>query len=168
VGALSCCPGSRCSATNGSARSGRAFAAGRELLTPPPDKPGPLSLSDPDHVRELLTSAGFADVRLRGLNEPMYFGRDVDDACQFISGQFAWMMDALDADTRARALDGYGPTWPITRPIEACCTTRRPGSSRRGAATLAWRLRATSKSQCDSHRNASASRRTRPPTPTRK
>lgn len=80
-----------------------ALAAGRELPSPPLD---PASLSDPDQVRGLLTSAGFVDVRLQGLSEPMYFGRDVDDACQFISGQFAWMMDDLDADTRTRALDG--------------------------------------------------------------
>jgi SAM-dependent methyltransferase len=82
-----------------------AFAAGRQLPTPPPDAPGPSSLSDPDQVRGLLTSAGFVDVRLQGLSEPMYFGRDVDDACQFISGQFAWMVRDLDADTRGHALD---------------------------------------------------------------
>jgi ubiquinone/menaquinone biosynthesis C-methylase UbiE len=80
-----------------------ALAAGRELPVPSPAMPG--SLKDPAQVRQLLMSAGFADVRLRGLSEPMYFGRDVDDACQFISGQFAWMMEALDADTKARALD---------------------------------------------------------------
>jgi ubiquinone/menaquinone biosynthesis C-methylase UbiE len=77
-----------------------ALAAGRELPRPS----GP-ALSDPDQVRELLTSTGFADVRLRGLSEPMYFGGDVDDACQFISGQFAWMLDDLDSDTKRRALD---------------------------------------------------------------
>lgn len=82
-----------------------AFAAGRELTMPPPDAPGPFSLSDPDQVRELLMSAGLVDVRLQGLREPMYFGRDVDDACQFIAGQFAWMMDGLDAATRGHALD---------------------------------------------------------------
>ncbi|MGH3932459.1 MAG: class I SAM-dependent methyltransferase [Pseudonocardiaceae bacterium] len=81
------------------------FAAGRELPTPPPDAPNPFSLSDPDQVRGLLTSAGFGEVRLRGLSAPMYFGRDVDDARQFISGQFAWMIKGLDADTQARALD---------------------------------------------------------------
>jgi SAM-dependent methyltransferase len=82
-----------------------AFAAGRKLPTPPPDAPGPFSLSDPDRVRGLLTSAGFVDVRLHGLSEPRYFGRDVDDACQFIVGQLAWMMDDLDADARAGAID---------------------------------------------------------------
>jgi SAM-dependent methyltransferase len=81
-----------------------AFAAGRALPTPP-KTPNPASLSDPDLVRDLLTSAGFTDVRLQALFEPMYFGRDVDDACQFISGQFGWMLNGLDDDTRARALD---------------------------------------------------------------
>ena len=40
-----------------------ALAAGRELPAPPPDAPGPFSLSDPDRVRGLLTSAGYVDVR---------------------------------------------------------------------------------------------------------
>jgi SAM-dependent methyltransferase len=81
-----------------------ALAAGRELF-PPPGAPGPFFLSDPDRVRRLLTSAGFVDVRLQGLSEPMYFGPDPDDACQFISGQLAWMVRDLDADTRGHALE---------------------------------------------------------------
>jgi len=81
------------------------LAAGRELPVPPPDAPGPFSLSDPDRVRGLLTSAGFAGVELRGLNEPMCVGSDPDDAHQFISGQLAGLLNGLDADTRARALD---------------------------------------------------------------
>jgi hypothetical protein len=36
--------------------------------------PGPFPLNDPDRVRPLLRSAGFEDVQLRGLSEPMYFG----------------------------------------------------------------------------------------------
>lgn len=88
-----------------------AFTAVRELPTPPQDAPGPFSLmSDPGKVRGLLTSAGFADVRLRGLTEPMYFGRDADDACQFISGQFASALDGLDAEATARALDNLRTT----------------------------------------------------------
>lgn len=81
-----------------------ALAAGR-VLPRPPESSGPFSFSNPGRVRDLLTSSGFADVQLRSLNEQMYFGRNVDDACQFISGQFASMLDDLDADTKARALD---------------------------------------------------------------
>lgn len=81
-----------------------ALAAGRELF-PPPGTPGPFSLSDPDRVRRLLTSAGFVDVRLHGLSEPMYFGPDPDDAYQFVSGQTAWMVHDLDDATRGHALD---------------------------------------------------------------
>jgi SAM-dependent methyltransferase len=80
------------------------LAAGREL-SPPLGTPGPFSLSDPERVRRLLTSAGFTDVRLRGLSEPMYFGPDPDDACRFVSTQFAGLLDELDANARARALD---------------------------------------------------------------
>ncbi|MBC6446147.1 class I SAM-dependent methyltransferase [Actinokineospora xionganensis] len=72
---------------------------------PAPKSPPPFSLSDPDHVRTLLTAAGFADVGLQGLEEPMYFGRDVDDACEFLSAQFSWALRPLDADTRTRVLD---------------------------------------------------------------
>jgi SAM-dependent methyltransferase len=82
-----------------------ALAAGRELPAPPPNAPGAFSLSDPDQVRGLLTSAGYVDVRLHGLSERMYFGRDVDDAFEFVSRQHAGMVNDLDADTRARAFD---------------------------------------------------------------
>ncbi|MGW1676435.1 class I SAM-dependent methyltransferase [Saccharopolyspora sp. NPDC002376] len=80
------------------------LAAGRELPKPPSRGPSPLSLSDPGVVRELLSDAGFADVQLRGLAEPMYFGRDVDDACDFITEQHAWLLADLDASERARAV----------------------------------------------------------------
>jgi len=82
-----------------------ALAAGRELPTPPP-----WPLSDPDRTRPLLESAGFVDVRMQGLSEPMYFGRDPDDACRFISGQLAWLLRDLDADTRSSALDNLRAT----------------------------------------------------------
>lgn len=82
-----------------------ALSAGRELPLPPADRPSPFSLSDPERVRTLLTAAGFVDVRVRGLTEPMYYGPDPDDAFRFISGNFAWMVRDLDADTRRRALD---------------------------------------------------------------
>lgn len=82
-----------------------ALAAGRDLPLPGAGAPGPFSMSDPDRVRDVLTSAGFVDVRPSGLAEPMYFGPDADDACRFIAGQFAGLVRPLDPATRARALD---------------------------------------------------------------
>ncbi|SDI09843.1 Methyltransferase domain-containing protein [Actinokineospora alba] len=81
----------------------RAIFAGPDQ--PAPKSPPPFSLSDPDHVHPLLTTAGFTDVQLHGLEEPMYFGRDVDDACDFLSGQFSSALRTLDADAQTHVLD---------------------------------------------------------------
>jgi SAM-dependent methyltransferase len=81
------------------------FAAGRELPVPPSRGASPFSLSEPERVRELLTSAGFGDVRFGDLAEPMYFGRDVDDAVRFITAQHGGLLTALDDEARARALE---------------------------------------------------------------
>ncbi|RKT83495.1 Ubiquinone/menaquinone biosynthesis C-methylase UbiE [Saccharopolyspora antimicrobica] len=80
------------------------LAAGRDLPLPPSTGPSPLSLSEPDVVRELLSTTGFDDVRLHDLAEPMYFGRDVDDACDFIAEQHAWLLADLAEDEKARAI----------------------------------------------------------------
>ncbi|HEX2577498.1 MAG TPA: methyltransferase domain-containing protein [Aquihabitans sp.] len=82
-----------------------ALAAGRDLPTPPPDAPGPFSLSDEGHVRSLLGGAGFVDVELERASSPMWFGHDADDASTFILGQLGWLLAGLDDDGRARALD---------------------------------------------------------------
>lgn len=79
-----------------------ALAAGRDLSPP---QPNPGSLSDPDDASDILGAAGFIDVRCTALAEPMYFGRDVDDAHEFISGQLSAMLAGLDTAGKARALD---------------------------------------------------------------
>ncbi|RZT87672.1 methyltransferase family protein [Pseudonocardia sediminis] len=82
-----------------------ALSAGRDLAPPPSGAPGPLALDEPGHVRDLLGRAGFADVELTGVREPMYVGPDADDATRFILGQFGGMVDGLDDDARARAVE---------------------------------------------------------------
>jgi SAM-dependent methyltransferase len=82
-----------------------AFSGSRGVPAPPQEGPGPFSLSDPGRVRALLTSAGFADVRFTGLDEPMYVGRDVEDACEFVSGQHVKAINELGEGARARAFD---------------------------------------------------------------
>jgi SAM-dependent methyltransferase len=81
------------------------LAGGREVPMPPPGAPSPWSLSEPDAIRALLTSTGFTDVRVTGLTEPMYYGRDVEDAYRFVHGLFGAMLNDLDAGTRDRAVD---------------------------------------------------------------
>lgn len=73
-----------------------AMAVGRELPTPPPEAPSPFALSDPARVRTILEAAGFADVTLQSLHEPMSFGPDADDAFEFVSSMTGWMRDGLD------------------------------------------------------------------------
>lgn len=81
------------------------LAAGRVLPPMPTTSPSPVAMGDPDTVRALLHGAGFVDVTLHGLAEPMYFGADPDDAFRFVSGLQAGMVAPLDADARTAALE---------------------------------------------------------------
>jgi SAM-dependent methyltransferase len=81
-----------------------AFAAGRSLPAPPPDAPSPFSLADPDRTTTLLGTAGYQEIDIRPMAEPMWFGRDADDAVTFIHGVSGWMLEGLDEEARARAL----------------------------------------------------------------
>lgn len=87
-----------------------ALAAGRALPTPPPDAPGPFSLADPDRVRTILDQAGFANVELEGASDGMWFGHDPEDAQRFILGLLGWMLEGLDDNGRALALDALRAT----------------------------------------------------------
>ena len=87
-----------------------ALAAGRDIPAPPPDAPSPFALSDPDRVRSILTSAGFTDMELEGIDEGMWFGTHADDAYRFVLGLLGWMLEGLDDNGRARALDALRST----------------------------------------------------------
>lgn len=82
-----------------------AFAAGRDLPLPPPDAPGPFSMSDPSRVERILQSAGFAKPQLEGLSEPMTFGNTPEEAFDFIHGLNGWMLNGLDESGQERAKD---------------------------------------------------------------
>jgi SAM-dependent methyltransferase len=87
-----------------------ALAAGRDLPGPPPDGPGPFTLAEPDRVRAVLGGTGFGDVTLEPLRTGMWFGDDAEDAHRFILGQLGWMLQGLDAGTRARAEESLRST----------------------------------------------------------
>jgi SAM-dependent methyltransferase len=85
----------------------RALAAGRPLPIPPPDAPGPFSLSDPDRVRTILSSAQFGDIAVDAVEEPIWFGAQAEDAYRFMAGMgfSQFLLRDLDDSTRAGALD---------------------------------------------------------------
>jgi SAM-dependent methyltransferase len=87
-----------------------AFAAGRNLPTPPDTAPGPFSLSDPDRVRALLTGGGFTNIELARSTAGMWFGTDADDAHRFVFGLLGWMLDGLDDTRRDQARAALGAT----------------------------------------------------------
>lgn len=81
-----------------------ALAAGRDLPTPDPSRPGPFSLSDPDRLRRLLAEAGFGDIALVDHRRPMHFGDTAERAFQFVVGMLGWMLEGTDEATRDRGL----------------------------------------------------------------
>ena len=58
----------------------------------------------------MLASAGFSEVTLDALHEPMWFGSDPDDAHRFVLGLMGWMLDGLDDTWRQHALDALSAT----------------------------------------------------------
>lgn len=60
--------------------------------------PGPISLSDPHRIEEVLTDAGFTDVTSKPLTVPMVFGRDAADAADFFIGMGPMRFDLRNAD----------------------------------------------------------------------
>ena len=83
-----------------------ALAVGRDLPMPPPDGPTPFSLADPERVTRLLTSAGFAEVTLTPIDEPIDLGADATEAYAFAEtmGIVEGLTGELDADLRSTAL----------------------------------------------------------------
>jgi len=51
-----------------------------------PPGPGPFAFADADLVRGVLRGAGFVDVRLESIDEPVWVGDDADDAAAFFEG----------------------------------------------------------------------------------
>jgi ubiquinone/menaquinone biosynthesis C-methylase UbiE len=78
--------------------------------TSPPISAGqldPYSLADPRTVERILDSAGFTNPTCHDVNEPVYFGANVDAAFEWVHG-FSFTRDVLgrlDAEEAARAVE---------------------------------------------------------------
>jgi SAM-dependent methyltransferase len=84
-----------------------ALAVGRELPAPPPDTPSPFALADRARVHTILAGAGFDDIELHPVEEPLTFGVNAADAYDFLRtmGIVDWLTRDLDAPSRSRALE---------------------------------------------------------------
>jgi SAM-dependent methyltransferase len=84
-----------------------ALAMGRDLPVPPLEAPTPFSLSDPDRTKSLFAAAGFADVELTAVHQPMVLGKSGADAFRIVSGigVAKGLTEDLDAATKRQALD---------------------------------------------------------------
>ena len=65
---------------------GTVFNALPPRAEPPIGHRGPLSLADPDRVREVLEGAGFHDVSTRLVDTEQVWGRNPRDAAEFFAG----------------------------------------------------------------------------------
>jgi SAM-dependent methyltransferase len=71
---------------------------------------GPMSLSDPDRVHEILEAAGFRDVSCRTVHADQVWGRDAADAAEFLAGWGPVRHNLGDGDgIRAAITDAMRP-----------------------------------------------------------
>ncbi|MET0728837.1 MAG: SAM-dependent methyltransferase, partial [Acidimicrobiales bacterium] len=84
-----------------------ALAQGRDLPYPPANAPTPFSLAEPERVRTVLGEAGFDDIELTPIDEPLDLGPDADAAFAFVRtlGIVQGLSHDLDAAQRDKALD---------------------------------------------------------------
>jgi SAM-dependent methyltransferase len=75
----------------------------------PPDAPGPFAFADADRVRSILSNAGWQDVDIDDVREPLLVGADADDAVAFLRGTgFARrLFEGVDEATVARAMEAF-------------------------------------------------------------
>jgi len=83
-----------------------SLALGRELPVPPPDAPTPFALAEPERVRGILGAAGFSEVELQPIDEPIHVGTDASDALEFAKtmGIIEGLTDGLDDAARSTAM----------------------------------------------------------------
>ncbi len=101
-----------------------------------PDTPGPFSLASTDRLRSLLDAAGFTEVGIEQVSEPLLMGSDPADTVEFLkaTGLGQRLLRDADAPTRRRvtgamtaALDPYQTADGVRLGSQAwLVTARRP------------------------------------------
>lgn len=97
-----------------------------------PDEPGPFAFADPDRLRSVLGDAGFVDIGIDEMSEPMVMGDSVEDTVGFFqrtelaatlfkdvdasTAEAAWsaIADALRPHERDEGVVLQGSAWLVT------------------------------------------------------
>jgi ubiquinone/menaquinone biosynthesis C-methylase UbiE len=84
-----------------------AAAIDEAIGTTTPEGAGAFSLGDPDVTTRILEPAGFTDVALDDVNEPVFYGPDLDAALAWVRGfqDVSEFLSTLDPDARDRAVE---------------------------------------------------------------
>jgi SAM-dependent methyltransferase len=61
-------------------------ALGASTDAPASEAPDPFSLADPAKVERILDAAGFSDLSFTGVDRPIYYGRDIAAALEWVRG----------------------------------------------------------------------------------
>lgn len=71
------------------------------------DGPGPFSLADRDRLIQILDAAGWDDIDVQAVDEPMLMGQDPDDVVEFMrgTGLARGLLQSVPDETAQRALD---------------------------------------------------------------
>jgi SAM-dependent methyltransferase len=75
------------------------------------------SLGDPDSTTRIFQSAGFGDVHFEEVDEPVFYGADVDEALEWVSGfqDVSRVLQALDRAGRDNAIERLRATFAAHR-----------------------------------------------------
>lgn len=110
-----------------------AIAPHLDLAAPEADATGPFSLADPDHVQTILTRAGWTDIEISAVREPLRVGRDAEDAVGFETSDPSTAADLAAAEPAAA-------TAAVTALRTAFAARERPDGV--WVAAAAWLVRA--------------------------
>jgi SAM-dependent methyltransferase len=93
----------------------RSYVGGADVG--PADAPGPFALADQHRVVGILHEAGFADVTVEPLHEPLLLGREPQETAEFLkdAGPLRRMLDGADPDTIATCTDKLVETLAMYR-----------------------------------------------------
>ena len=76
-------------------------------VAPDPRAPGPFAFADSAYLTDILTQAGYADIKIEGFEAQLHYANNIEEAMQFQGevGPVARVLSELQGDLKQAALD---------------------------------------------------------------